>query len=202
MTKGPRSNTLGKGVEAMPRQHMRTLVLLTLIVAVSAGNALALQATLTAGEMSIIANPSREDDVRVLLKYGIPNWLRSSEIIYAQLRGRVVSAVDGAVEIEAVPLTTEWNEGTVTWADPWTTPGGDFDAGLRRAFIVRDGSQPVRIDVTHLVRQWAHGERGNLGLMLKTSHLSTGTFELARSREGGGPYAEPVIKIWYLPLVE
>lgn len=38
--------------------------------------------------------------------------------------------------------------------------------------------------------------------MLKTSQLSSGMFELARSREGGSPYTEPVIKIWYLPRME
>jgi hypothetical protein len=153
--------------------------------------------------VAVISNPSDAQEIRVLVRYEIPEFLTSADILYAQLTGSADAAViegEGAVELEVLPVAKQWSPGSVSWTSPWTQPGGDLDGGFQRSFLVRQGSQPIRIDVTELVTEWATGERANTGLMLRASSFFGGTFSLP-AQSGGGPgvVEAPVIKVIFLP---
>lgn len=199
-------NTAGvitmKGAIIMIRQAVHVSCLLVAVLALSSGASLALQATLPVDQTAVITNPSVETEKRVLVQYEVPDFLSSSEILYAQLRGYVDATLDRqqmALKVEAVPVHTEWTAGNVSWTSPWNTPGGDTDTGFGRSFLVGEGRQQVRIDVTDLVRQWAAGDRVNLGVLVRASDSFGGTFCLPAE---GAEFQAPVIRVWYLPATE
>lgn len=173
-------------------------------VVVWAGTVSALQTTLAVDQAVVIVNPSVEADRRALVEYEIPDYLSSAEILYAELRGQIDATLGDrqvAVEVQALPLNTDWEANSVTWQYPWSAPGGDTAAGFERSYLVGAGRQQIRIDVTDLVRQWARGERGNSGVMLLTTSSFGGNMSFVAD---GGPegFRVPSIRIWYLPRSE
>lgn len=191
-----------KGVIIMIGRVVHVSCLLVAVLALSSGVSLALQTTLSVDQSAVITNPSVESEKRVLVQYEVPDFLSSSEILYAQLRAYVDATLDrqqAALEVEAVPVHTEWTAGNVSWTSPWNTPGGDTDTHFRRTFLVGEGRQQVRIDVTDLVRQWAAGDRVNLGVLVRASDSFGGTFCLPA--EGAG-FQAPLIRVWYLPATD
>jgi hypothetical protein len=169
------------------------------------GSACALQVVLTAEDIAVVENPSDTSEERVIIRYDMPEILAESEIFYAQLTAKVNVTVgtEGIAEVELMPITTQWQPGSVTWSSPWSEPGGDVDTSMRRSFLVREGTRQVRIDVTDLVIEWVSCERANTGLIVKPSTTSEGRFTLPINRGGlGALYETPVIKVWYLPKIQ
>ena len=168
--------------------------------------AFALQVVLTADEAALVTDPENSTDQRVLAKYDLPDFLRSSRILHAQLTGNIqaVSAEGQSVlELQAAPLSTDWSPGTVSWMSPWRSAGGDMDLASSRSFFVWSGSAQIRIDVTDVVRQWAGGTRQNLGLMIRSAGLPGGHLSLPSPEDGlVGTSEFPTIKVWYLPAIE
>jgi hypothetical protein len=186
----------------MPTRRMLSGVL-AIVSILLAGKALALQVVLPASISAIIANPENPSETRVLVKYSVPEFLGTAEIYYAQLACKVdavPTSAGGLLDVEATPVTCDWDAAIVSWSAPWRTAGGDADVNRRGSFVVRAGRQPIRIDVTDLVKQWASGERRNQGVMLRASGSFGGCFLLPRSAgDGGETLGWPVIRVWYLP---
>jgi hypothetical protein len=168
--------------------------------------AFALQVVLTTSELAMISNPEDPLAKRVLAKYGIPECLRSAEVIYAQLEGAVNSTLGAdqvTIGVQAAPLVEDWSAATVTWSAPWREPGGDAEFAGARGFLVRQGPHQVRMDVTKVVKQWASGTRQNYGLMIRMSPHSSGHISLPGSIDGDGrALPGPTIRVWYLPQSE
>lgn len=189
----------------MVKRHKITHWLLVVFVLLIAADSLALQAVLSVEEMTVIANPSDADDIRILICYALPESLASAQILYAQLMGEVEATVadgEAALDIELLPLTRQWSSASASWTQPWTNAGGDVDRSFKGYYLAQGSTQPIRIDVTDLVVQWTRGERTNAGLMLKVSDIFHGTFSLPEATGGGGNSEAPVIRVWYLPSIE
>jgi hypothetical protein len=62
-------------------------------------------------------------------------------------------------------ITTAWDESTVTWNFPWTTPGGDFAATPNETFTAN--AAEVMVDITTFVQSWLNGTSMNYGLLLR-----------------------------------
>jgi hypothetical protein len=68
----------------------------------------ALRTTIGAVEVSLISNPENANEQRVLIRYSMPRDLAASEVIYAQLSGKVTAAPyggEGAVNVQVAPIT-------------------------------------------------------------------------------------------------
>jgi len=90
-------------------------------------------------------------------------------------------------EVQAHRLTTSWAEGTVTWATPWTTGGGDYVTGTDPAHTFTGPSGTWNeVDVTSIVQDWADGE-AQLGILVRATSaawtsMTVHTFEAPGSR--------------------
>ncbi len=54
--------------------------------------------------------------------------------------------------LQIVPITTAWDSGEVSWTEPWTTPGGDYDATVARFLALPSPGERVQVDLTLFVR--------------------------------------------------
>jgi hypothetical protein len=186
--------------------RLMTVVSSIALLLISTGECFALQAVLTVKDFAVISNEADSSEIRVLARFELPEFLRSADIFYAQVTGKVeidLAEREGASEVEALPVTTEWNGATVTWTHPWNTPGGDVDGSFARGCIVRGGTQPIRIDITPLVVEWASGTRPNNGVLIGLSDLFGGIFALPAGNGGGNQGRQvPIVKVWYLPKLQ
>jgi len=86
-------------------------------------------------------------------------------------------------------LTGDWAENTVTWNDPWTNPGGDYDPA-----IVVNGDCTATglrtIDITEFVQTWSDGTP-NYGILLTDTGADGVDFD---SSESGNP---PMLTVVY-----
>lgn len=82
------------------------------------------------GSNATIQNQAGE--ARVLFELEDLDELDGSLIRRARLRipYTLGTTEDRTLELIAMPVTTEWNAGTVDWDTGWQTPGGDFDHEL------------------------------------------------------------------------
>lgn len=189
----------------MMRKHDITHWFFMLAILLLATDSLALQAVLAVDEMTVLSNPLNAKDMRILVRYAVPESLMSAEILHAQLFCDIDATVgegEAALEIESVPITRPWSSASASWTEPWTEAGGDVDRSLKGYYLVQRDAETARIDVTDLVVQWTRGERVNAGLMLKVSGIFRGTFSLPATAAGGGTARAPVIRIWYLPSIK
>lgn len=167
------------------------------------GECFALRAELAVRQMAVIDDSVDTGGERVLIEYEMPDSLASALIIHAELRGQVEMTFQGdqrIAELQAVPILTQWDAGTVAWSYPWLTPDSGIDSTAILRFFVRRGAQPISVDITHVIRDWLEGRRDNCGLMLQTSSQLGGTFDL--SLIPGRGTAVPFIRVWYVPRDE
>jgi hypothetical protein len=111
---------------------------------------------------------------RVLLDFALPEGFGSFDIEMAKLTA-TFSPGDAAVEIWVYPLTTSWSSGDVDWEDPWSSPGGDYDAedGCGVYMVRRDA--PVATFVVTEALQILQKEGGYYGfVMMPLPHDRTG----------------------------
>lgn len=190
----------------MLNRNLALTGLVMLVLVCSAVDCLALQVTLKPCEVATISSPTDTTELRLLVKYDLAGLFSTARILYAQLNGtiEVSSSPDGGmVNVEAPAITTQWDAGTVTWTAPWTDVGGDVDPNIKGTFLVREGVQPLRIDITDVVTEWLEGERPNAGVMLRVSPSFGGTFRIPTTvNDGVESLQAPVVRVWYLPEVE
>lgn len=129
----------------------------------------------------------QNDRYRSLIRFDdIASLTPLSTIDSALLRFYVNNASNSGgadIDIDVNPLTRSWVEGTktgngnadgVTWNDydgnnPWTTPGGDYDAASMQTLTIPGGDTAiwVEVDVTSLVQEWVDHIRPNDGVILR-----------------------------------
>ena len=102
----------------------------------------------------------------------------------------------GTLDVNVQMVTTNWDEATVTWNTPWSSPGGvlgvDF-GGIIASFDPDDDVDGwLAIDVTIAAQAWLSDPLNNYGLLLE--HGSEPPYVIYRSREYPDD-ANPIIKI-------
>ncbi|MBN2270186.1 MAG: tandem-95 repeat protein [Sedimentisphaerales bacterium] len=101
-----------------------------------------------------------------------------------------VNCTNYGAMMQVYRVTSDWSEDTVTWNNPWTNPGGDYDPA-----IVVNGDCTATglrtIDVTEFVQAWSDGTP-NYGILLTDSGATDGLdFD---SSEGATP---PLLTVIY-----
>lgn len=102
-----------------------------------------------------ITSPHADMEVRILCAVELPQSVRTGDILSAHLYIPCGPQVETSVQIQIV--SRPWSESTVGWANPWQTPGGDFQPAL----LVLHRSSPeeatASFDVSSLL--WEFGDR-------------------------------------------
>jgi hypothetical protein len=171
----------------------------TVFVLFAAVPVLALRSELETQQYAVLTDTSDVENEVILLQYEMPESLVSTGILYAQLLGQMEVLTGegrGTLKIDALPITTEWDENTVTWTYPWTWPGGDLDTTHVRSFVAGPGDQSIRIDLTHVVREWLGGSRQCYGVALRRAPHCEGGF--SPSKDQGNEPIIPTLRIWYV----
>ena len=86
--------------------------------------------------------------------------------------------------LQAFGADTSWAESSVTWAAPWTMPGGDYGALVAStALSAANVGGWVELDVTELAKHWVmHPTTMNMGVLLKAvDGQAYATFRFASS---------------------
>lgn len=107
--------------------------------------------------------------MRGLLRFDLSDIPAGATIRSATLYLNSVDGNRGHVN-SVYRVTTEWNEGTATWNDPWNTPGGDFDGqALITTFEIGAMGCAIPVDLTSLVTSWVEGGYANYGILITAS---------------------------------
>jgi hypothetical protein len=115
---------------------------------------------------------------RAVLAIPIPTEVLQSHVDFAILCFPAFSVTNetAVVGIEACPLTTAWDAGSVSWTGPWRNPGGDFDSTTPATYAIAAGdSNQVTLDITEYVLAWQNGT-ANCGVILTRSQAEGGGF--------------------------
>lgn len=186
------------GIRPASRWLLLVSGLLVLAASVPVGAA---RMTLSAVDVGYIESEEPMQEGRVLVRFEMPDELRAGRVDLAVIELRAaVSSEDGAsrVVLDAFPLTTEWDGGTVSWGGVWTAPGGDYDAAVQAVWFAEPGeSATVRFDVTEMVTGWASGALANHGVVLALSPGWPGAVGPCDSE--GAEAQVPVLKVHYTP---
>jgi hypothetical protein len=135
---------------------------------------------------------------RAVLSIPIPTDVLQSHVDFAMLSFPALSVTNATarVGIEACPLTTAWDAGTVSWSWPWTNPGGDFDSTSPAYYAIAAGDDyPVTLDITEHVLAWQNGA-ANCGVILTRSQSEGGGFGAEVSNLGAAVEAAR-LKLYY-----
>lgn len=97
------------------------------------------------------------------------------------------------------PVTTDWNNASASWSNPWTNEGGDFNDSLYEIGLIKAGSDgAVRFDITRLVTSWQQGTISNHGLIIIPLEENRRITELVRqSSFPQGVFARVIIYFSY-----
>jgi hypothetical protein len=157
--------------------------------------------TLTAADVGYIQSGGPRPEGRILVRFEMPEALQVGEVEFAVLELRAPVSTDEGVScvvVDAFPLTTEWDGGTVAWDGTWTDPGGDFDRTEHAVWIARPGEDSVlRFDVTDMAADWASGTMANNGVVLAVSPGWPGALGVCDAR--GAELRAPTLLAYYTP---
>lgn len=157
-----------------------SLLLVTLVVALCPGQALGRSVQVEATEMAVIRPSAESDELRLLLRFSMPEVLEGGPVDFACVSFEADCAGDeGAVSFQAFALTRSWDEETASWTGSWETPGGDWDRSLSAYWVGETGEgKTVQLDVTDFVNNWLAEPSENFGIVVKISGPFLGTFEV------------------------
>lgn len=133
-----------------------------------------------------VAQGGSEKD-RTLVKFDLSSIPVEQRIIGAQFWMKLHSSLDSTyLKAQAYKVTTNWEEGTVTWNYPWTTipggtPGGICDwtpplpgppASFYNTALGNGNSDRATWWVTDIAREWYASSAANFGLLVKAENES------------------------------
>lgn len=100
------------------------------------------------------------------------------------------------VSVVVQELDRSWERGTVSWNQPWRSPGGDLRAERSGAALLIPGEmRSTRFEITDLVQGWVKGTRENYGVVVSVGGrvvpLTTATDQV------GSEDPAPRLRIWY-----
>jgi hypothetical protein len=155
---------------------------------------LVLTASLSAETLSVALNRAAvisgmirgKQRARVLVPLPIPDDVAGAEIDFALIHFPAFILPDTSVplRLQALPVATPWDSGTVSWTHPWRNAGGDFDSTRPASYaLVAGDNHRVALDVTECLQGIQNGET-NCGLVLLRPRAEGGGFglELANFR--------------------
>lgn len=141
------------------------------------------------------------DAGRLLFKFDLPEELDEAFIDYAELlfKAEPKPASLRRVVVGGFPLTKDWNEGNVSWTNPWTDDGGDYiDTIMATCLNSKEEARLTSLDITEILRLWIEEEISNFGLVLMDLDREDGKLKLQQSSKlPEGIKAE--IRIFYTP---
>ena len=126
-------------------------------------------------EAKYIIAPTDSRDIRILLKFDLPEKLSSPGVVVDFAVLRVKAEVRGGAmgQIDIYPIMTDWTDkASVTWNDPWNEAGGDYSNSYLSSnytLLPERGFEEISIDITEIVRAWTNGELANHGIVLLAS---------------------------------
>jgi hypothetical protein len=111
------------------------------------------------------------------------------------------SAATAGQNIQIHRVTAAWVENQATWnnrtsANPWTTPGGDFDPTVAATFVPSATTHIININL--LTQFWVDNPTSNFGLLLEAQNVGSNAEVQFSSREGANP---PQLVVEYLPTL-
>jgi hypothetical protein len=172
-----------------------------LLILAAGQPAAAARLTLVAEDTGYIESDEPPYEGRMLVRFAVPEELGTGRVDLAVLELRAAVSSDGnasRVPLEAHPLTTEWDSGTVSWDGAWATPGGDYDPAMQSVWFARRGEgSVVRFDVTDVVAAWASDVLPNCGLLVAVEPGAPGS--IGQVDDGGAGTGAPVLRVWYTP---
>jgi hypothetical protein len=141
-------------------------------------------------EAAVITPADEPFQWSLLLKPDLRQLNENTHVLLAILSvdvNQLERSADGfAVQLDLMPLTTQWEPGQVSWDYPWVTPGGDVVRGYRETFLLKEPGL-VRFDVTRLVRRWLDGRAQDCGILIRANSSLGGRFgvDLSGGEEDG-----------------
>jgi hypothetical protein len=123
-----------------------------------------------------------------LLHFDLSSIPPDQEITEAKLTLKFQTGNSGTVTINALGLTDDWGEHTVTWNNAPST-GAEF------ATVTGDSSSDPEFDITDTVKGWYSDNATNRGILLQRSVPDTDIFMAFGSRELSG--REPKLVVTY-----
>ncbi len=104
---------------------------------------------------------------RLLFRFDLPSKLDDKRIDYAQVvfTAKIDTLSRYSVIFAGYPITTAWDNASVSWSSPWANEGGDYVDSLYDIGFVKAGGE-ARFDITHLVARWQQGSMPNYGLII------------------------------------
>ena len=108
--------------------------------------------------------------------------------------------------VDLHPLQRAWAEGEVTYnqaasGQPWTQPGGDFDAAAVASLHLQGGTPGyVSTSILDAVRTWAADPASNHGLLLDVSQAGYNSARTLVASDYWDVGKRPYLKIIYQPL--
>jgi hypothetical protein len=168
------------------------LVLVLFLLPMSLATAQAKELLIKADEVTGIRPSHESTDLRLLMKFTLPEELGGKSVDFACVSLDVSCAGEkGVVSVEAFRVTTDWDASSVSWCGPWTSDGGDWDSDMSADWVVAEGEgKTVYLDITDFVNGWLREPSKNSGIIVKVSGPFAGTFEL-------NPIRTPNLRILY-----
>jgi hypothetical protein len=166
---------------------MKTRIVLALVlflVPLSLGTLEAKELLIKADEVAGIHPSDKSVDLRLLMRFTLPEELQGKSVDFACVSFDVSCAGEkGAVSLEAFRVTTDWDASSVSWSGSWAKDGGDWDADVSADWVVAEGDgKTAYLDVTDIVNGWLKEPSGNFGILVKVGEPFSGTFSAAGSR--------------------
>lgn len=164
--------------------------LLPLIIALWAALGLADEIEVNINSVEIISSPN-QDTLHILAKPDLvlpDTTLMIDKAILSATVSPQTQDTTTFISIRLHPITTDWNPANVSWNNPWTEAGGDYDEiNYGELLVTEVGSQPIEMDLTSLLTRWANGTVPYYGFLVKISKSSLHKFNIVRN--GNDPFA-------------
>jgi hypothetical protein len=119
--------------------------------------------------VAVIAPANDSLSPRLLFKFDLPSKLDDKRIDYAEIvfYAKTDTLSRHSVLFVGHPVTTNWNNTGISWSNPWSTEGGDYNDSLYEIGLIKAGSDgKVRFDITRLVKRWVHDSVPNYGIIV------------------------------------
>jgi hypothetical protein len=151
--------------------------------------------TILPEQIAVIAPLDHSESPRLIVRFDVSEIDEDRRIDFAQLlfKGHLdcENLATEVARIEAFPVLTEWQPGSVSWDTPWESDGGDFDTSRRKSnWIAVGDSAAMWLDVTEILRGWRDEIIPNEGIIVKTSDVVDTALDEVNS-------GRVVLKVWH-----
>jgi hypothetical protein len=119
--------------------------------------------------VAVLVPPNDSLSSRLLFKFELPSQLDDKRIDFAEIvfYAKIDTLSKHSGLFGEYPVTTDWNKAGVSWSNPWTTAGGDYNDSLCEIGLVKaKGDGRIRFNITHLVEKWVHESVPNYGIII------------------------------------